>query len=135
MADRIHWRCFHCGETFTRAQERWAREHFGRDEGATPVCLIRSAGEAALLSALRRAEYELASYRLEDTALLRAMWAMQSDHQQALIRAEEDGYNKGVREVGRLRELLHQQLDRQYNPFEPDNQSENYKRLKSALEA
>jgi hypothetical protein len=97
--NKIHWRCFHCGETFTKAQERWAREHFGRDEGSTPVCLIRSSGESALLSALRKAEDELASYRAEDTVLLRAMWAMEADHRQALIRAEEDGYNKAVRDI------------------------------------
>jgi hypothetical protein len=26
---KIHWRCFHCGDTFTKAQEKWARQHFG----------------------------------------------------------------------------------------------------------
>lgn len=100
MSDRrIHWRCFHCSETFTKAQVRWAREHFGRDGGSDPVCLIRSAGESALLSALRKAEDELAAYRSEDTALLRAMWSMQADHRRALTCAEEEGYNKGVRDM------------------------------------
>jgi hypothetical protein len=99
---KIYWRCFHCGEGFTRAQERWAREHFGRDEGAEPVCLIRSAGESALLSALREAEDELASYRAEDSAVMRAMWAMQSDHRQALIREEEKGYERGLRDARAL---------------------------------
>lgn len=97
--NKIHWRCFHCGETFTKAQERWAREHFGRDEGSTPACLIRSSGESALLSVLRKAEDELASYRAEDTMLLRAMWAMEADHRRALVRIEEDGYNKAVRDI------------------------------------
>lgn len=100
MSDRrIHWRCFHCGETFTKAQERWAREHFGRDCSAEPVCLIRTAGEGALLSALRAAEDELVGYRAEDQNILRAMWSMQSDHRQALIREEEKGFARGVRDM------------------------------------
>ena len=100
MSDRkIHWRCFHCGETFTRAQERWAREHFGRDQSAQPVCLIRTAGEGALLSALREAEDELQSYRDEDQKILRAMHSMQADHLTALRREEERGYNKGVSDM------------------------------------
>lgn len=99
MSDRkIHWRCFHCGEGFTGAQERWAREHFGRDCTADPVCLIRTAGESALLTALREAEDQLAGYRAEDQQILRAMWSMQSDLQQALIREEERGYEKGLRD-------------------------------------
>lgn len=99
MSDRkIHWRCFHCGEAFTKAQERWAREHFGRDETAEPVCLIRTAGESALLTALREAEDRLVGYRAEDSLVLRSMSAMQSDHRQALIREEERGYEKGLQD-------------------------------------
>ena len=96
---KVHWRCFHCDATFTRAQERWAREHFGRDEGATPVCLIRSAGEDALLGALRDAEDQLASYRAEDQLILRAMHAMSADHRAALVREEERGYEAGLRDA------------------------------------
>ena len=96
MIASVHWRCFHCGKTFTKAQERWAREHFGRDETREPVCLIRTAGESALLSALRDAEDQLVSYRAEDSLVLRSMWAMQSDHQRALRREEEAGYAKGL---------------------------------------
>ena len=95
----VHWRCFHCGDTFTRAEERWARKHFGGDESAEPVCLIRSAGEAALLTALRNAEDALARYRAEDTDLMRGMWAMQADHATALRREEERGYEKGMRDA------------------------------------
>ncbi len=96
---RVHWRCFHCGDTFTRAQERWAREHFGAAEGEESVCLIRSAGENALLTALRHAQDELARYRAEDSDLMRALWAMQADHAVALRREEERGYEKGMRDV------------------------------------
>lgn len=97
MSDRkIHWRCFHCGDTFTKAQERWAREHFGDDQDATPVCKIRLAGESALISLLRKQERELARYRAEDSATLRALYSMQADHGTALRREEERGYEKGV---------------------------------------
>lgn len=99
MSAKIHWRCFHCGDTFAIHQERWAREHFGRDEGAEPVCLIRTAGESALLTALRRAEAELAVWRSETAPILTAMHAMQADHRNALIREEERGYNKGIRDA------------------------------------
>jgi hypothetical protein len=96
---RVQWRCFHCGDTFTRAQERHARAHFGRDEGEQPVCLIRSAGENALLTALRKAQDELATYRAEDNDLMRGLWAMQSDHGIALRREEEKGYARGLRDA------------------------------------
>ena len=100
MSDRkIRWRCFHCNEGFTVDQEKHARDHFGRDCTAEPVCLIRTAGETALLSALREAEDSLQEYRAEDQKILRSMWSMQSDHGQALIREEEKGYNKGVRDT------------------------------------
>ena len=99
-ADRkIHWRCFHCGATFTKAQERWAREHFGDDQDATPVCHIRLAGEAALITLLRKQERELARYRAEDSNTLRALWSMQADHRTALKREEEAGYAKGLRDA------------------------------------
>ena len=102
MTERaVYWRCFHCGETFTRAQERWAREHFGRDVSAEAVCLIRTAGESALLSALRQAEDQLIAYRAEDSAILRAMMAMQADHALAMRREEERGYAKGLEDASR----------------------------------
>ena len=94
----IYWRCFHCGEGFTKAQERWAREHFGRDEDKEPVCLIRTAGESSLLTALRNAqdELDLSRANTDDSDVVRAMVAMQADHSQALIREEERGYAKGL---------------------------------------
>lgn len=97
MSDRkIHWRCFHCGDTFTKAQERWAREHFGCDQGDLPVCQMRLPGEHHLLTALRKAQDELTRYRAEDHDLMRAIYAMQADHAQALRNEEERGYAKGV---------------------------------------
>lgn len=79
MTNAIYWRCFHCGDAFTKAQAKHARYHFGRDEGETPVCLIREPGEYHVLRALRQAQDELAGYRAEDTELHRALHAMSSD--------------------------------------------------------
>lgn len=111
MADRkIHWRCFHCGDTFTKGQERWAREHFGRDEGEEPVCLIRTAGEGALLTALRNAQDELAGYRSEDGDLMRALLSMQADHAAALRDTEERGYVKGLADGRAERDALNAEL-------------------------
>lgn len=99
MTTKIQWRCFHCGDVFTLAQKRWAAEHFGRREDQDPVCMIREAGESALLHALRKAEDELAAYRAEDQDLMRAMCSMSADHAQALIREEERGYAKALTDV------------------------------------
>ena len=100
MGDRrIHWRCFHCGDTFTKAQERWAREHFGATEDALPVCQMRLPGESFLLTILRKPEAELDRFRAEDTDLWRTLYAQSADHAQALIREEERGYNKGVHDA------------------------------------
>lgn len=96
MSQIIQWRCFHCGDTFTKAQERWARDHFGRDEGELPVCQLRLPGEHHLLTALRKAQDELARYRAEDGDLMRAIYAMRADHTEALRREEERGYAKGL---------------------------------------
>lgn len=102
MNDRkVYWRCFHCGDAFTKAQERWAREHFGASQDAQPVCLIRSAGESALLGALRQAEEQLQAYRSEDQLILRAAHSMQADHAHALIREEQRGYDKGLADARR----------------------------------
>lgn len=102
MTGKIHWRCFHCDATFTKEQVRWAREHFGVEDGDKPVCLIRTAGEGMLLYALRHAENELRGYRAEDGRIMRAMYAMQADHARALVDVEEQGYNKGVAETRAL---------------------------------
>lgn len=99
MTQKIHWRCFHCGETFTLAQRRWAAEHFGRRQDQDAVCMIREAGESMLLHALRKAEDELAAYRAEDQDLMRAMYSMSADHAQALIREKERGYAKALADV------------------------------------
>lgn len=92
----IYWRCFHCGEAFTKAQEKHARAHFGADESALPVCQMRLPGEYHLLNILRKQEDELHAFYAEDTELWRALHAQAADHAQALRREEERGYAKGV---------------------------------------
>ena len=93
---RARWRCFHCDEVFTRAQD--AAEHFGGDRGALAACQIKG-HENLLVQKIREQESLILSYLHEDATLLRAMQAMQSDHAHALRRAEEDGYNRGVRDM------------------------------------
>ena len=96
MSRAIYWRCFHCGEAFTKAQATNAMEHFGPDCSAKPVCLMRLPGENNLLRALRQAHEELHKYRTEDTELHRALHAMSADHDAALRREEEIGFAKGL---------------------------------------
>lgn len=99
MSDRkIYWRCFHCGDAFTKAQEKHAREHFGDDRDAVAACQIRIGGEAQLIRKLRQQERELNAYRSEDGQMMRAWMARSADHQVALRREEERGYEKGVRD-------------------------------------
>lgn len=93
------WRCFHCDEVFRSVDA--ARLHFGSDQFREPACLIKAAGEHALLVALRNAEDELRRYRAEDSDVLRAMHSQESDHVQALRREEEKGYSRGIRDARR----------------------------------
>ena len=92
------WTCFFCGETFTTPGG--ARHHFGSEPIADTACQIKVGEERGLVTALRRAEADLARYRVEDSDTDRAMYAMRADHAQALIRAEEEGYARGVAEGG-----------------------------------
>lgn len=95
----IYWRCFHCGDAFTKEQEQHARDHFGANQLETPVCLMRVPGERSLLSALRRAQDELTRYRNDDTPLLRAMYSMETDYAERFRNAEEAGYARALRDV------------------------------------
>lgn len=98
-ARAVYWRCFHCGETFTLLQKRWAAEHFGCSELDAPVCLMRVPGEGSLLTALRNAQKELDRRRAEDSDVIRAMYAMSADHAVALRLEEERGYERGLRDA------------------------------------
>lgn len=98
------WRCFFCDEVFTRLKD--AAEHFGRDdacEADVPACKL-SAAHGHLVHYIRKLEDELRRYQTEDSDVMRAMYSLEADHRQALIRAEEAGYNKGVRDVSNLQD-------------------------------
>ncbi len=98
----IQWRCFHCGDSFTKEQFAHAREHFGRDEGETPVCLMRVPGESGLIAALRKAQDELANWRAESDPLTRAIECQAADYEQRLIREEEKGYARGLKDYTKV---------------------------------
>lgn len=83
------WRCFHCDEVFTDSKD--AATHFGTAPEAQPVCAIKA-------DEIRHMEWCLEKYRNEDTDLHRQINCMQGEHAQALMRAEESGYSKGLQD-------------------------------------
>ncbi len=100
---RQQWTCFHCGDTFTDPHD--ARLHFGRDERSEAACIIKAGAEGSLLKALRDAEYQAddAIQRMHDesTDAAKAYHQQRCRHTQALIAAEELGYERGLTD-GRL---------------------------------
>lgn len=96
---RKTWRCFHCDTLFTNPTH--AREHFGRDEGSTPACKL-SHSEGHLITYIRKLEAEIAQHRAEDSDVLRAMHSREAEQHEAVRRAEERGYDKGVQEAKRM---------------------------------
>jgi hypothetical protein len=93
---RCIWRCFHCDTVFRNARD--AREHFGATELQLTGCQIKG-HEYALLRVIREQEEELARHRADDSNIMRAMEVMRYEHVDALRRAEEAGYNKGVADM------------------------------------
>lgn len=97
---RKKWRCFHCDDVFTSAYK--AQEHFGLDEFTKPACRIVGAS-SGLITALREAENSAADawFKLHEemSDIAKAMYAQNSRHQQALLRAEELGYERGLRDA------------------------------------
>jgi len=63
------WTCFHCGETFTTVGS--ARDHFGGETYSEPGCAIRVqlGEERGLLMALRQAQDEIGTLRIENEDL------------------------------------------------------------------
>ena len=91
---RKQWRCFFCDEVFTRRVD--AAEHFGEED--YPACKI-APHEKHLITYIRKLQRELRRYRSEDSDVMRSIMTLEADHVTALRRAEEDGYNKGVRDM------------------------------------
>jgi hypothetical protein len=94
---RKQWRCFHCDEVFT--SRPFAAEHFGAD--GTPACKITSY-QGHLVTYIRQLEDRIAQYQAEDSHVMRAIQALEAEHQQALRREEEKGYERGVRDMKAL---------------------------------
>lgn len=95
---RKQWRCFHCCQVFTSARE--AGIHFGADMAATCACVLPH--EQHLVEHIRDLETQLDGYRTETNHIMQSIVTLEVAHRQALIRAEEDGYGKGVRDAQKL---------------------------------
>lgn len=87
------WRCFHCDETFTKRSE--AAAHFGYEQTATPACRI-APDLRGLIAHMRWQEGELSRYRADDSLAHREFYRIGAEHNQALQRAEEQGYARGL---------------------------------------
>lgn len=87
------WCCFHCGEQFppTRLGEQRARFHFGQTPERDPHCTVTAKQFRAMEDLLRR-------YREEDTDLHRLLRQAHLDRRIAVARAEETGYERGLRD-------------------------------------
>lgn len=90
LAVALPWRCFHCDEIFVDAAE--ATLHFGPRIYSDAACRVNS-------EHLRELERQLDGYREEDTDLHRQIAAMECRYQQALMRAEEAGYARGLHDA------------------------------------
>lgn len=99
----IGWRCFHCDAYFTGDQRQEAADHFGTTIDAEPACKIATP-DLGLVRALRDAHQELRLYQEEDTHLHRAIAGLECEKAQAVMRAEEKGYERGLRDGRRLME-------------------------------
>lgn len=92
---RKQWRCFHCDQVFR--SEREAAIHFGSDEAATCACVLPH--EQHLVEHIRDLQRQLDDYRSESDNIMKSIVSLESEHQRALRRAEENGYDKGVRDM------------------------------------
>lgn len=95
------WKCYHCHEVF--CNDDAARLHFGPNEHTLPACKID-------IKAVREMEHQLADYRNDDSDVLRQMSTLRCEQAQALQRAEESGYSKGLKDYSKL-EATNQKLE------------------------
>ncbi len=87
------WRCFHCDESFDNAYA--AQLHFGSSERQQPACTIDTAH-------LRELEAELSRYREEDTDLHQEIRRLYVSNVEAVRKAEEKGYARGLRDANHV---------------------------------
>lgn len=95
---RKQWRCFFCDEVFR--SHKAAAEHFGMDdacEADVPACKL-TAHEGHLVKYIRRLEKEIRRYQSEDSDVMRSIMTLEDDSRRALVRAEQEGYDKGLRD-------------------------------------
>lgn len=95
---RRKWRCFHCDAVLTHPT--CAREHFGADESSEPACKLANSS-MHLIRYIRKLEAEVAQYRREDSHALRAIYSKESEYADAVRKAEERGYDKGVSDMAK----------------------------------
>lgn len=81
------WRCFHCDEVCTTAEE--AEHHFGRMDGCTPICRVAA-------ETYRKMEREVQLYRSECDADTVLFYSLGGKHATALREAEQIGYDRGL---------------------------------------
>lgn len=112
---RKQWRCFHCDELFISF--KCAQSHFGSDETKEVACRLKG-HEQHLVDYIRDLEAQLDSYRADDSHVMRSIYTLEADHRQALIRAEEAGYNKGVRDMTPAPLAWDANSNRSYEPVE-----------------
>lgn len=94
MPGRRQWRCYHCDTVFR--SEREAGIHFGADEAATCACVLPH--EQHLVEHIRDLERQLESYRTDSDQVMRSIMTLEDEHRRALVREEEKGYERGVRD-------------------------------------
>lgn len=126
------WVCFHCGEHFpgNLAGQKAAEQHFGAAVDAIPGCRLRMRkGEHSLLRRIRWLEGELRGLRdrvlAEDTDKDRELYAMAANHAQALIREEEKGYERGMRDARKESEPCQEPEKPDRHEFWPNSYNPN----------
>jgi hypothetical protein len=98
---RKRWRCFFCDEVFTSSKA--AALHFGTFDSCEPdttACKLMS-HQQHVLEYIRGLEEEIRQYQDENHPTIKALYALEDDMRRAVVRAEEEGYNKGVRDMTR----------------------------------
>lgn len=86
------WLCFHCDELFV--DPRAAALHFGKTMFDKPACQVS-------VEEFREMESRVQSYADEDTELHRQLASIRSELSLAVRRAEEEGYERGLRDAQR----------------------------------
>lgn len=128
------WRCFFCDEVFSTQHE--AAEHFGvfdSCEADIVACQIKG-HEKHLVRYIRKLEREIRRYQSEDSDVMRSIMALEDDSRRAVIRAEEEGYNKGVRD-GRAMPAPKKQHPNYEEGEAPWSEDEQFEEQRKACEA